>query len=102
MKVYLSYISTLTEHIKNFRTFQYGPLSSLEMQQVYLLKEMAGFPTWGVQRNSWHILDQIDFEKLKDQLNVGEPAKLAVEVISRNNTLYSAIITLKYMNICQA
>jgi len=51
-----------------------------------------------VDLNSSHMLDDIDFNELKDLQNSLEPAKLAIEVLSRNDTtLYSAGITLEYM-----
>ena len=51
-----------------------------------------------VDLNFSHMLDHIDFNELKDLQNSLEPAKLAIEVLSRNNTtLHSAEITLEYM-----
>jgi DNA repair protein RadC len=42
--------------------------------------------------------DFIDFEVLMDLQNALELAKLTIEVLSRNNTtLYSASLTLEYM-----
>ena len=51
-----------------------------------------------VDLNCSHMLDEIEFNELKDHQNSLEPAKLAVEVLSRNDTtLHSAGITLEYM-----
>jgi len=51
-----------------------------------------------VDLNFSHMLDHIDFNELKDLQNSLEPAKLAIEVLSRNDTtLHSADITLEYM-----
>lgn len=48
--------------------------------------------------NCSHMLDDIDFNELKDLHNSLEPAKLAIEVLSRNDTTrHSAGTTLEYM-----
>jgi 6-pyruvoyl-tetrahydropterin synthase len=51
-----------------------------------------------LELNCSYMLNDFDFNELKDLQNALEPAKLAVEGLSRNNTtLHSADITLEYM-----
>jgi hypothetical protein len=50
-----------------------------------------------LELNCSYMLNDFDFNELKDLRNALEPAKLAVEALSRNNTTHSADITLEYM-----
>lgn len=72
--------------------------SSLANMVIMFVKLQKFIEEALVDLNCSHMLDDIDFNELQDLQNSLEPAKLAIEVLSRNDTtLHSAGITLEYM-----
>lgn len=72
--------------------------SSLASMIITFVKLQTFIEEALVDLNCSHLLDDIDFNELKGLQNSLEPAKLAIEVLSRNDTtLHSAGITLEYM-----